>query len=133
MLDMPHPPIAYVDGSALLSIIFEENAGAATSRRLAQFTSLISSILLEVEVRAAMFRAGQDYDPRWLSDIRWMYPTRPLGPEIAAALQVRYLRSGDLLHIATALYAVRTYGIELAFVTLDNDQQEVAAGLGFAT
>ena len=132
MLDMPQPPIAYVDGSALLSVIFEENAGAATSRRLEQFTSLISSILLEVEVRAAMFRAGQDYDPRWLSDIRWLYPTRPLGSEIAAALQVRYLRSGDLLHIATALYAARTFGLELTFITLDNNQREVAAGLGFA-
>lgn len=66
-------------------------------------------------------------------DVEWVLPTRPLGPEIAAALQVRYLRSGDLLHIATALYAVRTFGLELAFITLDSNQRAAAASLGFAT
>ena len=133
MLHIPQPPTAYVDGSALLSIIFEESAGPSIARRLAQFTSLVSSILLEAEVRAALFRAGQDYDPRWLSEIRWLYPTRPIGPEIADALRVRYLRSGDLLHVATALYAARDLNLELAFITLDNNQREVAAGLGFIT
>ena len=133
MLHTPQPSIAYVDGSALLSIIFEESSGSSTARRLARFSRLISSTLLEAEVRAALYRAGQDYDPRWLSDIVWIYPVRPLSAEIAATLQVRYLRSGDLLHVATALYAVRNNGVELAFITLDNNQREAAAGLGFLT
>ena len=133
MLPTPQPSIAYVDGSALLSIIFEESSGPPTARRLAQFSRLISSTLLEAEVRAALHRAGQDYDPRWLSNIVWIYPLRPLSDEIASTLQVRYLRSGDLLHVATSLYAVRTSGVELAFITLDNNQREVAAGLGFLT
>ena len=133
MLNLAQPATAYVDGSALLSIIFEETDGPAIAQRLAQFSNLVSSVLLEAEVRSALFRAGQSYNPNWLSDFEWVYPDRPLGPEIATALQVRYLRSGDLLHIATALYAVRTFSLELAFITLDNNQREVAAGLGFLT
>ena len=133
MLHLPQPPIAYVDGSALLAIIFEESAGPTTAIRLAQFTTIVSSTLLEAEVRAAMFRAGQDYDPRWLLDIVWIYPTSSLGAEMADALQVRYLRSGDLLHVATALYYARINSVEMAFITLDNNQREVADGLGFAT
>ena len=133
MLHIPQLSIAYVDGSALLSIIFEESAGPLTARRLAQFSRLISSTLLEAEVRAALYRAGQDYDPRWLSNIVWIYPIRPLSAEIAATLQAGYLRSGDLLHIATALYAAGSQRSNLAFITLDNNQREVAAGLGFLT
>lgn len=133
MLNLAQPATAYVDGSALLSIIFEETDGLAIAQRLAQFSNLVSSVLLEAEVRSALFRARQSYNPNWLSDFEWVYPDRPLGPEIADALQVRYLRSGDLLHIATALYHVRTSGIELAFITLDQNQREAAVGLGFAT
>ena len=133
MLNLAQPATAYADGSALLSIIFEETDGPAIAQRLAQFSNLVSSVLLEAEVRSALFRAGQSYNPNWLSDFEWVYPDRPLGPEIADALQVRYLRSGDLLHVATALYHVRNSGVALAFITLDNNQREVAEGLGFAT
>lgn len=133
MLNLAQPATAYVDGSALLSIIFEESDGPAIAQRLAQFSNLVSSVLLEAEIRSALFRARQSYNPNWLSDFEWVYPDRPLGPEIAAALQVRYLRSGDLLHVATALYHVRSSGVALAFITLDNNQREVADGLGFAT
>ncbi len=133
MPNLAQPATAYVDGSALLSIIFEESDGPAIAQRLAQFSNLVSSVLLEAEVRSALFRVGQTYNPNWLSDFEWVYPDRPLGSEIADALQIRYLRSGDLLHVATALYHVRTSGIELAFITLDSNQLEVAAGLGFLT
>ena len=133
MLHTPQPSIAYVDGSALLSIIFEESAAPLITRRLAQFSQLISSTLLEAEVRAALYRAGQSYDPRWLSDIVWIYPVRSLSAEIAATLRVRHLRSGDLLHVATALYASQARNAALAFITLDQNQRDAAVGLGFAT
>lgn len=133
MLNLAQPATAYVDGSALLSIIFEETDGLAIAQRLAQFSNLVSSVLLEAAVRPALFRARQRYNPNWLSDFEWVYPDRPLGPEIADALQVRYLRSGDLLHVATALYASRTQSIALAFITLDQNQRDAAAGLGFLT
>ena len=68
MLNLAQPATAYVDGSALLSIIFEETDGPAIAQRLAQFSNLVSSVLLEAEVRSALFRARQSYNPNWLSD-----------------------------------------------------------------
>ena len=58
------------------------------------------------------------------------YPTAPCRAEIAAVLQVGYLRGADLRRVATALYAARTMP-GLTFITPDQRQQTVAAGLGF--
>ena len=127
------PTAAYVDGSAVLAVILEEPAGPETARRLAGFTTLYSADLLIAEIQAAYARERREFNVDWLPEILPIFPTRSLYEEIAAALQIRYLRSGDLLHIATALYAVNDYGIDMAFITLDNAQREVAAGLGFVT
>ena len=53
MLNLAQPATAYVDGSASLSIIFEEADGLVIAQRLAQFSNLVSSVLLEAEVRSA--------------------------------------------------------------------------------
>lgn len=128
------PTAAYVDGSALLAIAFDEPAGPDIAHRLNGFAILLSSNLLEAELRAAFIRERRSFDyARWLSRVFWVFPNRSLGREMDVALQVRYLRSADLLHIATALYAASSYGIDLAFITLDNAQRELAAGLGFVT
>ena len=129
----PHPHDAYVDGSALLAIAFDEDAGPDIAQRLYSYSTLYSSLLLDAEMRAAHARERREFDPGLLSRIEWVYPDRPLGPEIDEVLRVRYLRSGDLLHVATALYHARNSGAAPAFITLDNDQREVAASLGFAT
>lgn len=127
------PTAAYVDGSAILSVALREPAGPDIARRLADFTTLYSSNLLVAELQAAYVRERREFDADWLSEILLILPNRSLYQEIAAALQIRYLRSADLLHIATALYAVNAIGLEMAFITLDNRQREVAAGLGFVT
>ena len=82
-------------------------------------------------MHAAFARDGREPDMELLSVVRWIMPTRPLGPEIADALRAGYLRGADLWHIATALYAARSVP-GLAFVTLDRRQGGVAAALGFA-
>ena len=124
---------AYVDTSALLSIAFDEPAAESVIQRLAQFTNLVSSNLLEAEMRSALAREGDPFLPRLLlSRLEWVIPTRPLHAEIAAVLRVGYLRGADLWHVANALYAARAMP-GLAFVTLDRRQQTIAAGLGFAT
>ena len=48
--------IAYVDTSVLSAIAFDEPGAAAYARRLDDFTRLISSNLLEAELRAAFAR-----------------------------------------------------------------------------
>ena len=123
-------PAAYVDGSALLAIALEESGWETVAQRLNSFTTLFSSTLLEAEVRAAYTRERREFNPRLLDGIRWVFPVRPLSNEIEAVLQARYLRSGDLLHVATALYAASDLNVELAFITLDANQQQVDA-LGF--
>lgn len=127
-----HPRSAYVDTSVLLAMAFGEPSATAVARRLASFPRLVSSNLLEAEMRSVLAREGREFDADRLARIRWVMPTRPLSPEIAAALRVGYLRGADLWHIASALYAARTMP-ELVFITLDRRQENIAAGLGFAT
>ena len=122
---------AYVDSSVLLAIAFNEPTAPEMVQRLAGFPRLVSSNLLEAEVRSALAREGGALEPPLMSHIRWVLPTRPLGPEISDALRAGYLRGADLWHIATALYAARSVP-GLAFVTLDRRQGGVAAALGFA-
>ena len=124
--------IAYVDTSALLAIAFDEPTAESVARQLGEFSHLVSSNLLESEMRSALARERSAGSPRLLLRVGWILPTRPLHAEIAAVLQVGYLRGADLWHVANALYAARTMP-GLAFVTLDRRQQTVAAGLGFAT
>ena len=61
--------------------------------------------------------------------IEWIHPDRPLTSEIVAALQVDYSRGADLWHIAVALYLNATRPGAVAFITLDERQRAVAAGL----
>lgn len=127
----PEPLIAYIDTSAMAAVAFEEPTAPFVAQRLAGFPRWISSNLLEAELRAAYARERRDYDANLTFNIAWISPDGPLAAEMAAALQVGYLRGADLWHIATALYAAQTLRTPLAFMTLDGAQQKVAAGLGF--
>ena len=122
--------IAYVDTSALVAIAFEEPGGSQAGARLEGFSRLLSSNLLEAELRAAFARERQEFDAEVLSSIEWILPDRPLAIELARALVAGYLRGADLWHIATALY-IAPRAEEIGFITLDGPQREVAAALGF--
>ena len=124
--------VAYIDSSAAVAVARDEPNAEAVSQHLSNFGLLISSNLLEAEVSAAFAREGRELEPEALDGIEWVLPTRPLRAEIAAVLQVGYLRGADLWHVANALYAARSMP-GLAFVTLDRRQQTVAVDLGFAT
>ena len=129
----PRPLSAYVDSSASLAIGLDEPTALAVARRLAEFPRLLSSNLLEAEVRSVFAREGLEFDAGLLSGIEWINPAGPLTDEIATALQRGYLRGADLWHIAVALYADALIPGGLAFITLDNRQGAVAARLGFET
>ena len=134
LLPPPYQIMAYVDTSAVLAIAFRENDWELTARKLAGFPVLLSSNLLEAEMRAAYARNGQAFDGSATSNIGWVHPNRSLGPEMAAALAAGgYLKGADLWHIAVALYVDASIIGTLAFITRDNRQEAVAAGLGFET
>ena len=99
--------VAYVDTSALVAVAFGEPGSAAPGRRLDTFSVLLSSNLLEAELRAAYSREERRFSQAVVSGIEWILPDRPLASEFAKVLEAGYLRGADLWHVATALYAAR--------------------------
>ncbi len=122
---------AYVDTSCLVAVAFGERGSITLRRKLAQFDALLSSPLLEAELRATFRREGIAGEPAALAAISWIVPDRPLSPEITRVLETGYLRGADCWHLATALYLVDDPA-SLTFLTLDERQRAVARSLGFA-
>ncbi len=119
---------AYVDSSVIVAIALNEVGSIDHARRLGDYSQLLSSNLLEAEVRAALARERRPFEDKFISGIKWILPDRTLGPELAVALAAGYLRGADLWHIATAPEPG-----EIAFLTLDNRQRAVAITIGFQT
>ncbi len=122
--------VAYVDTSVLTAIAFDEPGAAALARRLDEFERLISSNLLDAELRASFAREGLRFEERAVAGIEWILPDRPLAPEFAAALDTGYLRGADPWHVAVAL-CVHPDPDGLSFATLDTRQGAAAKTLGF--
>ena len=123
--------LAYVDTSALVAIAFGERGAGTLARRLEKFDELLSSNLLEAELRAAFAREGARGADDLLTWITWVLPNRPLAREIEAVLDAGYLRGAGLWHLACALY-VAGRPDSLTFISLDERQQGIAQMLGFA-
>ncbi len=123
--------LAYVDTSCLVAVAFDEPGARQVARRLARFDRLLSSNLLEAELRAALLRERVSDDGRQLlAGITWVLPNRPLTREIDQIARIGYLKGADLWHLACALFLAPEAG-DLTFVTLDRRQGDVAARLGF--
>jgi predicted nucleic acid-binding protein len=121
---------AYVDTSCLVAIAFGESEAAQVVSRLREHDVLLSSNLLEAELRATLVREATEVDEALFSWIKWVLPDRPLSVEIIRVLRAGYLRGADLWHLATAMY-VTPEPRDLTFLTLDRRQEEVAEELGF--
>ena len=121
---------AYVDTSCLVAIAFGESEVAEVVSRLREHDVLLSSNLLEAELRATLVREAAEVDEALFSWIKWVLPDRPLSVEIIRVLRAGYLRGADLWHLATAMY-VTPEPRDLTFLTLDRRQEEVAEELGF--
>lgn len=121
---------ADVDTSVLTAVAFDEPGAEALARRLQEFSDLLSSNLLEAELRAAFVREHLDFQESAIAQIEWVLPDRSLAPEFAAVLEAGYLRGADLWHVAMALYVSPQPG-SLSFATLDARQSAVAGTLGF--
>ena len=124
--------VAYLDSSSVVAITLGERGARGVAMALRRFERLVSSCLLEAEVRAALARERVTALPNTFAGVDWILPDRCLTPEIDRVLAAGALRGADLWHVACALYLDPTAG-EIAFLTLDARQQRVAAELGFNT
>ena len=122
--------VAYVDSSILVAIAFRESGWQDVNGRLGQFESVLSTNLLEAEVRAAHARSGVSPSGRLFADIKWVYPDRQLTAEFKRVEAAGYLRGADLWHLATALFIAEDPG-DITFLTLDSRQAHIAGALGF--
>lgn len=127
----PSMQVAYLDTSCLLAVVFDEPDAPVIVKRLTGFDRLVSSNLLEAELRSALAREGVDGDVRsLLSWVDWVHPNRQLTPEFNRILPFGYLKGADLWHLACALFLAPDPHL-LTFLTLDKRQEQVATRLGF--
>lgn len=124
--------VAYVDSSCLVALVLGEPSAPRVARILRPFTRLVSSNLLEAEVRSALGRERVVPAADMFTGLGWVLPERALAREFERVAVLGALRGADLWHVACALYLDPT-AAELAFVTLDLAQRKVAAAVGFAT
>ena len=123
--------LAYVDTSCLVAIAFAEAGATKVAGRLGRMDRLFASNLLEAELRSALAREGLSSDPAGLlSGITWVHPNRPLSGEFERVTVEGYVRGADLWHLACALF-LAPEAKDLAFLTLDRRQEEIARKLGF--
>ncbi len=128
--------IAYLDPTALIPIVFgEEPVGATTQERLNRFPVLVSSNLLEAELRGRFEREGQLFDLDWLSGIEWVQPRGSLGSEMDRIQAFASLSPIRMWHLANAVYFADRLSLtnrraDLAFITLNEQQETVARDLG---
>ncbi len=125
--------VAYVDTSCLVALAFDEPSARTLTARLRQFDRLISSNLLEAELRSALIREAAGIDPTpLLSAVNWIHPNRPLTDEFQRLTALGHLKGADLWHLACAL-VLSPDGRPVTFLTLDRKQKRIASRIGFDT
>ncbi len=123
---------AYIDSSAILAIALGQDGHQDVARRLDEYADLIASNLVEAEIRSTLERERRPFDQSLTANFTWIYPNRPLTDEFELVLSAGYLRGADLWHVAVALFASPDPS-QIAFITLDVRQREVAQNIGFQT
>lgn len=127
--------LAYVDTSVFVAIAFDEPGSAELAETLESYETLVSSNLLEAELRASLVREGLEEGhaevlDRFLARLTWILPNRPLTSEMGHALEHGYQKGADLWHLACAVF-LEPRPKDLFFATLDHRQARTAAALGF--
>ena len=124
---------AYIDSSWLIAARLQRQDKKQLAR-LERYSTLYSSQLLLAEVFAFSRREG--IEPSKVLEasqaVTWIMPDRSLSPEIEWVISKGYVRGADLWHLACAYY-ISPDPEDLAFLTLDARQREIAHSLGFPT
>ena len=121
----------YIDSSALLKLVLSEPETPALIKALSQWPDRVSSVLLPVECRRIVLRAGNpaavvaklEQELAGVTTIRLEEPVQKL----AAMIGPPGLRSLDAIHLASAL-SIGDY--PEAFVTYDERLAEAARTVG---
>lgn len=121
---------AYIDTSLLIGAKFQ-GLPPAISRRVETY-ELFSGELLIAEVLAFGTRESIPGDQLWdaLRGLSWVIPEGSLVSQLTRVTNSGYARGADLWHLACACYLSPIPG-DLAFLTLDERQRELASLLGF--
>jgi len=122
--------VAYVDTSCLVAVAFGERGAAAMQRRFREFDELVSTNLLEAELRSAFRRERVEFTASAIAGVSWLIPDRPLSEETDRVLEAGFVRGSDCWHLAAALYLAEPAA--MTFLTLDETQRKVAQKLGFS-
>jgi len=121
---------AYIDTSLLIGLKFQ-GLPSATVRRIEKY-ELFSGELLVAEMLAFGTRESIPEDQLWdaLKGLSRVIPEGSLVSELTLVAHSGYARGADLWHLACACYLSPIPG-DLAFLTLDERQRELASRIGF--
>jgi hypothetical protein len=114
--------------------MFQEPGYERLQEQIGSFERVLSSNLLEAEVRSALKREGikESHSIDLFKRVDWVFPDRPLTRELRDVLTAGFLRGADLWHLACALY-LRGSHDSLELLTCDQRQLDVARRLGLIT
>lgn len=115
-----------------MAVLLQEPGHARLADHIASFDFVCASSLLEAELHAVLAREELTFGADLFDGVRWIFPQRPLTPEIDRVLRAGHMRGADLWHLACALY-VFDDASAASFVSLDARQISAARGLGFVT
>ncbi len=121
----------YIDSSALLKLVLSERESPALGETLSQWPDRVSSVLLPIECRRIVLRAGNppaviDRLEEELSSVTLILLEGPVR-KLAGTIGPPRLRSLDAIHLASAL-SIGDY--PEAFVTYDDRLADAARALG---
>lgn len=122
----------FVDSSCFVALALGEPGSVRLKNRLLRASGRFAAALAEAEVLAALTRERVSLSTAPLAGVEWVSPSRRLSRELDRVLATGYVRGADAWHLACALF-LDPEAAELAFLTLDERQREVATALGFRT
>lgn len=110
--------IVYIDTSALARVLLGEPDAQVILRELDSFDHHIASRLLRVELRRVALREGRLAETDQLLAGVALFPLDQTILSAAESLPPSTVRTLDAIHLATALQAARTTGLD-ALLTYD--------------